>query len=195
MVNQRGFTLPELLIVVTIIMLVLLYEFPAYKTFSAKTELKNASTVIRDELRVAQNKALNGKVPSSGITSFWVFHIHTQQSGTSNHYETAGCNPLNNIFASAECSDVSISDFKQTVLPDKFHIYPVAISPEPADKYDTIQETNLFFAPISGAVKVYDDTGTLLGTSINIKIQSDEYPDIYYLFTVNSNGTISEQTL
>ncbi len=193
--DQRGFTLPEILVVILIIMISFVYALPAYKVFATRGDLKQIATIVKTEIRNSHNNAINGKVPTSGVTTNWVFHLHTIQTGTTNHFAVAGCSPVNHIFTSALCNVGVNANYKETSLLPKFKIYPVAISPEVADKYDTISEVNIFFSPISGVIKVYDQSGNLIGLTVNIKIQSDEYPNIYYLLTVNNNGTISEQTM
>jgi hypothetical protein len=107
----------------------------------------------------------------------------------------AGCNPTGFVFATTECFNPDTANYKEITMPARFSIYPVAVSPEPANKYDDVDEVNLFFSSISGSLKVYSEDGTYLGNSVSIKIESQEYPSVYYLFTINSNGTISEQTI
>jgi prepilin-type N-terminal cleavage/methylation domain-containing protein len=193
--NQRGFTFPELLVVVFIIMILMMYAFPSFRSFNAKSQLKNISIIVKNEIRDSQNKSQNGKVPSSGDTGYWIFHIHTLQTGWADHYEVAGCNPTGFVFATTECFNPDTANYKEITMPARFSIYPVAVSPEPANKYDDVDEVNLFFSSISGSLKVYSEDGTYLGNSVSIKIESQEYPSVYYLFTINSNGTISEQTI
>jgi prepilin-type N-terminal cleavage/methylation domain-containing protein len=186
--GTKGFSYPEVLIVVVIIAITFLITFPMYKRFNALTELKNTAQAVRDQLRIAHNKSLNGVIPSNNMISHWVFHVH--KNDFEYEYESAACPVIEDPSATGysnrytfnscpERSDYALYDF-----PLRFNI---------SHQYSNETEANLFFESISGNMKVYNSNGVYLGDTIDIRIASDEYPDIYLIFHVNSAGGVSEE--
>jgi len=189
-INGFGFTYPELLLVVLIILTVFFFTFPLYKRFNAEAELKNTAQVIRDQLRIAHNKAINGVQSENSLITHWVFHVH--RSANEYEYESAACPVIEDPSATGYLQRYNFnscpnrSDYILFDFPKRLAI---------SHQYDLQPEVDLFFESISGYMKVYDQSGNYLGDTIDINISSDEYPDISVLFHVNGKGNISEEKI
>ena len=61
---QLGFTLFELLIVLTIIAILLSFATPSFYSFSAKTEAKAVIQTLSGLIRLTRNNAINMQIPS-----------------------------------------------------------------------------------------------------------------------------------
>ena len=184
----KGFTYPEMLVVVVIIAVIFLVTVPLYKQFNTLNELKNVSQKIRDELRSAQNRASSGVTASNDEPSHWVVTIH--RDNNLYEYETGACPVV---------TDTSVTGYADRYIfescPNKSH-YRVHAVPQYfsiSHQYSGSDEANIFFSSIHGSVTVYDSSGVLLGDTIDIRIESTEYPDMYTVLRVNQSGTISEE--
>ena len=58
---HQGYTLIELIIVITIISILVGFAIPAYTQFNASQLLKRAATEMKDDLRLMQNRASTGE--------------------------------------------------------------------------------------------------------------------------------------
>ncbi len=187
---KNGFTYPEMLVVVIIFILIFLTVYPMYKRYNAITELRNTSQAIRDQLRIAQNKASSGVTASNGLVSHWVVHLH--RDGLEYEYETGACPVVTDTAAAGYSSRYSFmtcpdrDDYVLYDFPERFSI---------SHQYATENEVNIFFSAINGSVKIYSQNGTLLGDTVDIHINSDEYEDMYVVLRVNGSGNIFEERL
>ena len=71
---MKGYTLVEILVVVSIIGLLFSFGFVNFREYSRRQQLKNAATALSGNLRMAQEKALSGEVPAGcvGLKSYGV---------------------------------------------------------------------------------------------------------------------------
>jgi prepilin-type N-terminal cleavage/methylation domain-containing protein len=188
--SQRGFTYPELLVVVMIFVLIFLAAVPLYKRFNTLQELKNTSQAIRDQLRVAQNKATNGVTGSNGLVSHWIVHLH--HTSFEYEYETGACPVVTDSTAGGYSNRYNFnscpnrSDYVLYDFPQRFSI---------SHQYPSESEVNIFFSSINGSVTIYSGSGAYLGNEVDIKISSDEYTDMYVILRVNGSGNISEERM
>jgi len=187
-IHSRGFTYPEMLVVVVIIALVFFAAIPLYKQFNTLNELKNTAQKIRDDLRLAQNKASSGVTATNGTSSHWV--VQLRQNGSSLEYASGACPVLTDTSVTGysgrynfnACPNRSNHKFNQ--FPDRFSV---------SHQYAGNDEVNIFFSSINGSVTVYDSNGILLGNAIDVRIDSNEYPAMYIVLRVNQTGSISEE--
>ncbi len=188
--DQRGFTLVEMLIVLTLVALIVLIMLPFYRRYIAETELKNITVRIRNVLRDSQNKALNGVTSSDGTVVHWVVHVHN--NSLHYEYEVGGCpvtvNPANAYYdVRYQFMNCNIKDYKQVDFPPRFSV---------THQYSlSYPEVNIFFANINGTVVIYDANGDEIGNNIDIQITSDDYDNLYTIFHVNAQGGVFEETV
>ncbi|MDQ3098421.1 MAG: prepilin-type N-terminal cleavage/methylation domain-containing protein [bacterium] len=188
--DQRGFTFIELLIVVTILSLIFMSILPFYRRYVAQTELNKTTIMMRNVLRSAHNKSLNGVASSDGTTVHWVVHIHN--NSTQYEYEVGGC-PVNTDSGSGTYTEryqfmnCGNKDYLLADFPQRFSVTHQYSASYP--------EVNIFYANINGDVTVYSSNGSILGTNIDIKISSDDYENLFTIFHVNAKGGISEETV
>lgn len=67
--NTKGFTLIEVLIVLTVVSILSAVGFANFREYSRRQGLVSVARLVREDLRVAQQYALTGKKPSSGNCS------------------------------------------------------------------------------------------------------------------------------
>lgn len=188
--NGAGFTYPEMLVVITIVALVFFFTIPLYKRFNALNELKTTSQAIRDQLRAAQNKSSSGVAAANGQPAHWIVHLH--RNSDEFEYEKAACPVVMDPAATGYSDRYNFnscpnrSDYELFDFPSRFSI---------THQYTDQNEVNIFFSSINGTVKVYDATGGYLGNTVDIRISSDDYPDIYVILHVNASGNISEERM
>lgn len=177
-----------MLIIVVIIALVFFATVPLYKQFNTLNELKITAQKVRDELRSAQNRASSGVTSINGSSAHWVVQLH--QNSSIFEYESGAC-PVVIDTAASNYSDRY--NFNQ--CPNRSHHKLVSFSDKfsVSHQYTGHDEVNVFFSSINGSVTVYDSSGVLLGDSIDVRIASTEYPDVYIVLRVNQSGNISEE--
>lgn len=183
---NRGYTYPEILIVIVIIAIVFFITIPLYKQFTALNQLKTTSQALRDQIRTAQNKATTGVSSDAGTPAHWVIQI----GATANQYSVGACPVVTDTTVAGYADRYNFnscpgrSAYAQFAFPDTFSI---------SHQYDGYSQVNIFFSSITGNVTVYDMNGNYLGDTIDIKVSSDEYTDNYVLLHVNESGNISEE--
>jgi Tfp pilus assembly major pilin PilA len=187
-INEAGYTFPELLLVVVIIVFFVMITLPMYRRYSAVQELKNISQQVRDQVRSAQNKAINGIASSTGAPANWVLRIYA--SGGEEKYETGACPIIEDTAAVGYDLRYTFSscpgrfEYKETVIPSTLSV---------SHQYAGETEANMFFASITGYLTVYDSIGNELGDEIYLRISSDDYPEMYVILHINNRGGISEE--
>jgi type II secretory pathway pseudopilin PulG len=186
--KEKGFSYPELLIVVIILALVAFYTVPLYKQFNALQEIKSTSSILRDQIRISHSKSLNGIVPSNGMLSNWVTHVH--HNGYEYEYETAACPIMTNPGVTGYSNRYTFNNCQNR---SDYKLYAVPLRLAISHQYTSESEANLFFASITGELTVYDQSGNVLGNVIDIKISSTEYPSMYTILHVNSKGEVSQE--
>jgi len=66
---KKGFTLIEMMVVISIIAIIFSISVSSYVTFNRNQILQQAAEGVRSDLRLAQNKALAGQDPSSSCSA------------------------------------------------------------------------------------------------------------------------------
>ena len=88
---QRGFTLFELIVAISILVLVFGLAIAGFNTFNKRERLRQAGLTLKANLRFAQTKALSVDKPTSGCTAFTGMRISfTATSYTISHTCTEG---------------------------------------------------------------------------------------------------------
>jgi len=156
--KQTGYTLIELIVVISIIGVLLSVSIPAFSQFNAPQEFRAASLLVKSDLRSVHNKAVNGvtsqrgidrSVPPDGVADapaedsrvYWVARFENGK----NTYETGACQKSIAIaerWTNGECSDI-----KTRTLPSKIEINVCAGS---------CTGYAVFFSPIYGNVEAYE---------------------------------------
>lgn len=156
---EAGYTMIELVVVISIMAIIFTLAIPAFQQFNAPQEFKTASQQIKSDLRTLQNRAVSGvTVSRSGQNTrvYWTIRVLNNAST----YEIAACEKsATNVDSYLECTD------KETVrLNSKFKI-------NVASAYTGYI---LQFAPVNGTIAVYDAarTTTDFDTTGNMPINS-----------------------
>lgn len=88
---QRGFTMFELIVVISVIILVFGIAIAGFNRFNKRERLRQAGLTLKANLRYAQTKAFSVDKPTSGCTTFTGMRVSfTATSYTINHTCTEG---------------------------------------------------------------------------------------------------------
>ncbi len=87
---KRGFTLVELLIVVTIFITVLAMGIASFSRFNRRERLKQAALTLKTNLRLIQTKSISAMKPSSGCTTYVGIRV---TFSTGSYTARAECDP------------------------------------------------------------------------------------------------------
>ncbi len=200
--RERGFSLIELLIVITLMSIIFGVTVPFYRRYVAQTALRNVSQDLYLKLVTAHNNAINGVLPKTASAAnqryWWV--VTTVNASGLWQYETGAC-PLQSIPPATQTqydnqfsfSWCSTEEYKLFKFPTSFVV---------SHQYSaTNSAVAIYFEPISGQVRVYDLAGARLDNPadmtsnvIDIVISSADYPSLQVRFHVNRQGTISQES-
>jgi prepilin-type N-terminal cleavage/methylation domain-containing protein len=180
--SQKGFSIIELLVVISILAVITTVSLPAIRQYNSRVDLKNTSQLVRDDLRALQNKAINGEIAPENATSktrsYWALRI---DNSADNYYETAPCT----TFDFAACT--SSQEYKKIKLPDKFHL---------THQITGKTKIVMFFSPIDGKMVAYDATPTLITNPIiTLQLSSDEYNNKDFVIKINSQGNLNMEEI
>lgn len=78
--HDQGFTLVELLLVVSVIAILSGFLVPGFSNYIDNQNILQANEIVKSDLRSAQNKALTGVDASSGTTNYWGIKIPAQNA-------------------------------------------------------------------------------------------------------------------
>jgi len=164
-----GFTLIELLIVIAIVGILTAASIPSFQSFATNQRLSQAAKQVKNDLRSAQNRAINGVKDSSG-NKVWGIRFADPNAYS---YTIFTCSNLDRTTSPCTCS--SISDFKVKSLSSSF-------------SFDTSAGDRFIFDEISG--EVCDASGALTGgasSSIGLTLSGSTRT-----ITVTAGGRIME---
>lgn len=88
--NEKGFTLVELLVVVSVLMVILGFGVARYTAFNRRERVKQAAFTLKATLRFAQTKAISAEKPSSGCTTYLGMRVSFTATSYSTQHE---CSP------------------------------------------------------------------------------------------------------
>ena len=144
-----GFTLIELLIVIAIIGILSAISIPSFSSFNTNQRLSQAAKQVKQDLRSAQNRAINGVKDSNGYgvwgVRFATSNAHTYDAFACENFEILTC-------VCTEVSSVSKS------LADDF-VFDIAASGNDKFIFDEISgevcdSSGQIFAGGSGSIEV-----------------------------------------
>lgn len=97
--NVKGFTLVELLIVVSIVTVITGFLLPSFNTYIDNQNTKQAQEQVQDDLRNVQNRAINGEDSIDALSpNFWgIQFVSGQTQYTSFISVTADADACNNV--------------------------------------------------------------------------------------------------
>jgi len=190
MKNQAGYTLIELLIVISIIVGLAAFSIPAYKQFTIPQALKNATSQLKSDLRIIHSNASNGVKNLAGNRVSWVMRVVGGQS----YYELSGCSKTE-LFSS--CKD-SNHNYQKKQIGRNFKIYPCNL---PCTDLSGITGITLYFIPIDGTIEMYNNVDTvapggtgntiLSYTKMSFLIKSLEDTTKTSIITTNLEGSVT----
>lgn len=146
--NDRGFSLLEMLVVVTISMGVIGAIVVNYNSFNEGQKLRQAALSLKSNFRLAQSRAISGLKPSSGCTSLRGYTVTFNQNGYS---------------IQASCTEGLVGQSVDVTLPSS-----VTFSPVPAA---------LTFAVLNGTASSATSI-TLSGVSNTFELQVSTSGDV-----------------
>ena len=199
--KNQGYTLIELIIVITIIGILVGFAVPAYTQFNASQLLKRAATEMKDDLRLMQNRASTGEkncpfydTGGDGIDDNrligWYISVD-QAAGSNSSYSMYGrCR----YDASGALGFNFTSGASLRKLPPQVIVESIAITG------DSLSGSVLSIAFLSANQGVHfysgDMSGTqmALATQVTITLRSQQLGDGYTV-TVTSAGNMYETRL
>jgi len=169
-ISSPAFTLIELLIVIAIIGILTAITIPSFSNFNNKQRLSQAAKQIKNDLRSAQNRAING-IKDSDDNKVWGIQFASPNVYS---YTLYTCSELDTAQSPCLCSDQVFTTTKS--LANTFVI--------------DVSATSIFvFDEISGAVC---DSSSLLGvgasSSVDLSLSGSTRT-----VTVSAGGKIEEQ--
>lgn len=107
--QQKGFTLVELLLVVSLIAVMSSFLIPGFSNYINTQNIRQAQESIKSDLRTVQNKALTGVSSSDPLVSYWGLKVLSQNASTyvffkSNTNDAGACDAVDAAVAD-ETSD------------------------------------------------------------------------------------------
>jgi prepilin-type N-terminal cleavage/methylation domain-containing protein len=190
MYKERGYSLIELIIVISIVVTIAAVSLPAYKQFTIPQALKNVSQQLKSDLRIVHNNAQNGVKNLGGNRVSWVLRVIGGQS----YYEISGC-AKTELFSACKNSS---HNYQRKEIGKTFRIYPCTL---PCTNYTAISGASLYFMPVDGTIEIYNNVDTILPdvtgnmpmalTTISFLIRSTEDTNKSSIITINSEGSIN----
>lgn len=111
---KQGFTLVELLIVVTILVTLLGVGLASFNTFNRRERLKQAALTLKSNLRFAQTKSISVEKPTSGCTEFVGMTVRFTASTYTVIHE---CTPEGDV---GEAETVTLAGMTFSPIPSEF---------------------------------------------------------------------------
>ena len=208
--KQRGYTLLELIVVISIIGILIAVSVPALGRFTAPQEFRAASLQVKSDLRSLHNKAVSGvtvrrgvdtSVPPDGVPDtqtdsrvYWVARFLNNQ----NFYEIGACQKSIAVaerWRTGECSDI-----ERRPLPSKVTL---SVCSGSCNGYV------VYFSPVYGTTEVYDATAIetqyptppivagrtlspVAGSNVKITMRTTSYANRNIVLTIDNDGSVSE---
>jgi prepilin-type N-terminal cleavage/methylation domain-containing protein len=199
--SEKGFTLIEILVAITIMMIIFALSIPAYNNYASSQAIKTTAIKLKNDIRVTQNKALNGiknnSVDPAQLRAPWVVLL----TGDGTFYDTFSCPEGQTV---SYCR-VPTFNAVRTKLGNNLEI-KLCTSPGCTTTYTGVL---MFFAPIDGTVQFYryepanaTSNSVAPGTSplteiavdtVSIRVQKVGAAS-GTVFTVNSKGQVVENS-
>ena len=196
--SKCGFTLVELLVVITIFVLASTLVLAGYLTFERNQRLKNAASQLKGDIRFTQNKALTGDKLDVGVcggtTVLAGWYVRFQMSSSSSY-------TINGDYL---CGAV------ETIFGSRTFVFPkgVTLSNITYGTNTTATEANIFFRPLSEVVSFHsampspdfldDSTGNLRallsggGSELVIELVAEQVSGRYQV-RIRPTGEVYEQ--
>jgi prepilin-type N-terminal cleavage/methylation domain-containing protein len=195
--NERGFTIIELLVTITIMILIVSMSIPAFRQFTSSQNLKSIAQDLKNDARSLHNKALNGIKNSNNERVAWILRI----SNDASYYETFGCPAANTL---GSCKDY-LHNYVRTDVNTAFKFYACD---HPCTNLSTYSGATFYYEPIDGTVTYYPfnpstastyesqvfgvaPNTALSVTKLSILVKSTD-TNASTIFTVNSKGDLTE---
>ncbi len=91
--KDSGFTLVELLLVVSLIAVLSSLLIPGFSTYIDNQNIRQAQEILKSDLRTAQNNALTGVGSSDTTVSYWGLKIPSQNATNYGFFKSAAATP------------------------------------------------------------------------------------------------------
>jgi prepilin-type N-terminal cleavage/methylation domain-containing protein len=111
---KKGFTLVELLIVVTILVTLLGVGLASFNSFNRRERLKQAALTLKSNLRFAQTKSISVEKPTSGCTEFVGMTVRFTQNSYAVTHE---CSPEGDV---GDADTVTLVGMSFSPVPSDF---------------------------------------------------------------------------
>ena len=141
---KKGFTLVELLIAISILVMLLGVGLASFNSFNRRERLKQTALTLKSTLRLAQTKAISVEKPTSGCTSFVGMRKHFTANSYSMEHE---CSPEGAVGAT---DTVTLSG-------------GIAFSPVPAD-FTFMTQTNTINISAATSITIINGTESYIIT-------------------------------
>ncbi len=100
--HSKGFTLVEILLVVSIIAVLSGFLIPGFSNYIENQNILQAQELFKSDLRTAQNKALTGVGSTSSSINYWGIKITDANAGVYYYFSSNGA-------TSTDCNNVNVS--------------------------------------------------------------------------------------
>lgn len=166
--QNRGFTLVEILLVVSIIAVLSAFLIPGFSNYTESQSIKQGIEIVKSDLRTAQNKALTGVNSYSASADYWGIKIYSDAAENYRFfYSTQN--------SSCDDADITTANLSQKLPGD------VAVLGESG--------TCVFFSRKNGDTNLVGDNGG--DSRIHVGKSDTSIDDACQGVEVNSAGMIS----
>lgn len=143
MTARRGFSIVELLVVIALFVLSSAIVVAAYSNFNQNQLLKNGALTLRDDLRLAHNKASSGDKSQgcSGLTLVGWF-VRINKAGTSYNIYSV-CRSSTNVESSSLLKTVN--------LPARVSVFDILYN-------GTQNQVNILFQPVENTASFHNSS-------------------------------------
>ncbi len=147
--NRSGFTLVELLVVISILMTMLALGMSRYNAFNRRERVKQAALTLKATLRLALTKAISSQKPTSGCTTY----LGVRVSFTTGTYQTENeCEP-EGVILTADCALPDTRDC--VILPTGITFLPVPASFTFLTRSNTVNIDNAETLTLTNGIESY----------------------------------------
>ncbi len=183
---SAGFTLLELLLVITIMGTITAVMVPNLRSFNNNQRLYDAAVQLQTDIRVVQNNAASGVKCTVNTASNW-YLLFNRDNAT---------NTINNYSLGATCLNSEAYTPQQLQLPATIKVTQIDLDACPITNIAEINQAKVTYSNIYAQMNFSNGFNSCSNTNpqmITIYLKSDTLPGSVYKVILNKGGSIYVQ--